>query len=83
MTNLKPRAVAVLCALRNGPRTSAQLRISIGDGRKSDPKGLLRCMREAPLSLVTQRPHDDRWYLTDHGIGWLQTNGLDAVAVIS
>jgi hypothetical protein len=40
-------------------------------------------MREAPLSLVTQRPHDDRWYLTDHGIGWLQTNGLDAVAVIS
>lgn len=76
--NLKPRAIAVLVALRNGPRTTRQLRDAIGDGRKSDPNGLLASMRSAPLSLVTQRPHDDRWYLTHEGLGWLQNNGLDA-----
>ena len=76
--DLKPRAIAVLVALRSGPRTTSQLRTAIGDGRKSDPVGLLRCMREKPLSLVEQRPHDDRWYLTHEGLGWLQRNGLDA-----
>lgn len=79
ITDLKPRAIAVLVALRSGPRTTAQLRVAIGDNRKSDPNGLLRAMRSAPLSLVEQRPRDDRWYLTHDGLGWLQRHGLDAV----
>lgn len=78
MIDLKPRAVAVLVALRSGPRTTEQLRIAIGDGRKSPPNGLLRAMRSAPLSLVTQLPHDNRWYLDHDGLGWLQRHGLDA-----
>lgn len=77
--NLKPRAIAVLVALRTGPLTIGQLRTRIGDGREGNPNGLLELMRVAPLSLVTQRPRDDRWYLTHEGLGWLQRQGLDAV----
>lgn len=75
--NLKPRAIAVLVALRSGPRTTRQLRDAIGDGRKSDPNGLLRSMND-DHRLVERRPHDERWYLSHNGLGWLQSHGLDA-----
>lgn len=76
--NLKPRAIAVLVALSSGPLTTSGLRLAIGPERKSDPNGLLRSMRD-DHRLVTQRPHDDRWYLTHEGLGWLQSHGMDAV----
>jgi len=79
--DLKPRAIAVLCALRSGPKTANQIGTAIGDGSK--PSGrratddLLVDMGRIGLHLITQR--EWRWYLDHDGLGWLQSNGLDAV----
>lgn len=79
---LKPRAIAVLVALAHGgPLTAAQLKLAIGPTRKSEPNGLLRAMSEQDprTKLIARRLHDDRWYLTHDGLGWLQSHGMDAV----
>lgn len=82
---LKPRAVAVLCALRSGPKTTNQLGSSIGDGVSASARnataGLLDAMRHhASGALIQQvRGQPTRWYLDHDGLGWLQSNGLDAV----
>ena len=77
--DLRPRAIAVLCALRSGPKTANQIGTAIGDGSKSpqrrDTDDLLSDM--AFMKLITS--HDGRWYLDHDGLGWLQSNGLDAV----
>lgn len=73
--DLKPRAVAVLCALRNGHLTVARLRRAIGDQTDFDVRMLLNDM--LAMSLVGGVGSD--WYLDRDGVGWLQQNGLDAV----
>lgn len=84
MFPLKPRAIAVLVALRSGPRTTSSLRSAIGDRTQRETMDLLIDMIEMQLVEV---PHnaagdviDDRWYLDHNGLGWLQSNGLNAAA---
>jgi hypothetical protein len=73
----KPRVIAVLCALRTGPRTTVQLKSAIGDVNREDTHILLCDML---TDTIDHRPGDQRlWYLTHKGLGWLQANGLDAV----
>ena len=71
---LKPRAIAVLCALRCAARTMVAIRCSIGDRSSSTTADLLRDMRS--MRLVGQQQGDERWYLADDGVAWLETNGL-------
>ncbi len=78
--DLTPRAIAVLCALRAGPKTANQVGTAIGDG--STPAGrqatadLLVDMQRPGMDLIAQ--HDGRYYLDHDGLGWLQSNGMDA-----
>ena len=76
-TGLKPRAIAVLCALRSGPKNLAMLADAIGDHPINNTKELLAEMcRELLLGQVGNSVY---YYLDHDGIGWLQNNGLDAV----
>jgi DNA-binding IclR family transcriptional regulator len=72
--DLKPRAVAVLVALRNEPRNRAQIRHAIGDHSTSSTADLLGDLRG--LGMIGQVAGDDRWYLEFAGVGWLESNGL-------
>lgn len=78
--DLKPRVIAVLCALRAGPKTANQLGTAIGDG--STPAGraattdLLIDMQRPGMDLIAG--HDGRYYLDHDGLGWLQSHGLNA-----
>src|SRR5678809_833414 len=72
--DLTPRGTAVLCALRQGPLTTIQLKNRIGDGNAEDTHDLLCDMI---TWLVDHRPGDrSLWYLTHDGVGWLESNGL-------
>lgn len=71
---LRPRAVSVLVALRNGERTRRQLRSLICDASLDDALSLLRNMCDSGLVLSI----GDAWRLTVRGIAWLQVNDLDA-----
>ncbi len=73
--NLKPRAIAVLVALRAGPMTTTQIKRCIGDTNAEDTHALLCDMITDTIDHVRG---DARWYLTHDGLGWLQRNGLDA-----
>jgi hypothetical protein len=73
---LKPRAIAALLSLRGTPRTLIQIRNAIADVSTGATTDLLSDMRG--LNLVGQIAGDDRWYLDHDGLGWLQSNGLDA-----
>lgn len=75
--DLKPRAIAVLMALRSGALTDTQIRARIGERRTDDTIQLLHDMRD--LRLVVKLASTGRWYLAEDGIGWLQRHGLDAV----
>lgn len=87
--DLKPRAIAVLCALRSGPKTSNQLGTAIGDGSDRAGRNATRVL----LDVLSDREygkedgrgpmiveHGGLWYLDHDGLGWLQGQGLDAVA---
>lgn len=76
-TDLKPRAVAVLVALRSGALTDTQIRSRIGERRTDDTVQLLHDMRD--LRLVVRLASTGRWYLDHDGLGWLQSHGLDAM----
>ena len=73
--SLKPRAQAVLCALRTGPRTARALFLAIGetDKRTCAIDSLLTDM--AKMDLIV-RTAGSAWGLTYEGIGWLESNGL-------
>lgn len=75
--DLKPRAIAVLVALRSGALTDTQIRARIGERRTDDTVQLLHDMRD--LRLVIKLASTGRWYLDHDGLGWLQDHGLDAV----
>lgn len=72
---LKPRAIAVLCALRCEPRTERFLSTAIGDGSVGATVDLLRDMRSMKLVVADSRL---LWCLLDDGVAWLETNGLHA-----
>lgn len=73
--DLKPRAVAALCSLRTGGRSAVSMRPAIGDSTVIQTLDLLSDMRV--MGLVA-RDGESHWRLTGDGLGWLQTNGLDA-----
>lgn len=73
--DLKPRAVAVLVALRKGPRAPAALADALAEDSIAELRALLVCMVAEQLI----RAYSARvWGLTHDGLGWLQSNGLDA-----
>lgn len=70
---LKPRAIALLCALRLGARTSSWLRSAVGDRTSASLYDLLLDLRK--IGLV--RPSTTgQWHLTHDGIGWCESNGM-------
>lgn len=71
---LKPRAVAVLCCLRASPRSRLPISHAIGDSSTHDTQALLVDMRLH--GLVGRLESDDRWYLDEAGIEWLEAHGL-------
>lgn len=72
---LTPRAQAVLCALRNGPRSSTTLSNATGDRVKSDVRSLLADLSAMHL-VYTLAGTGEMWALTHDGIGWSESNGL-------
>lgn len=74
-TPLKPRAIAVLVALRAGQRTLMQLRNALAEHSVGTMRYLLCDMKAEDLVISVP---GDLWQLTTVGLGWLQTNGLDA-----
>lgn len=94
MTNLRdlalnPRAVAILVALRKGPRSTGSLADAIGDELRAQTKELCRLLAAGVdgYRLLAEYPPDpagtglanrDLWGLTHDGLGWLQLQGLDA-----
>lgn len=70
--NLKPRAIAVLVALRVGPLTLKQLQQRIGDAKLHDTADLLDAMATDHLVVRT-----DVGVLCDEdGRAWLESNGV-------
>ncbi len=78
--DLKPRAIAALLALRTGPKTANQIGTAIGDGSRPADRAatvdLLVDMQRPGLDLVAL--HEGKYYLDHDGLGWLQSQGLDA-----
>lgn len=70
---LKTRAAAVLCALRRGPRSRAQIRNAIGDDSLVSTSELLVDMAEAGLVAMGR---GDRWRLLQAGVTWLVNDGV-------
>lgn len=77
MNPLKPRAIAALCALRQGPLCATRLGKAIGDGVADSTENLVNSMRDS--GVIGQPANDDRWYLNHAGVGWLASHGLDTV----
>lgn len=84
---MKPRAIAVLCALRLGPRGTQAVADAIGDTDSAETYALLRLMASGidgtnrGRCLVLENKASSsmaRWGLTQDGLGWLQSQGLDA-----
>lgn len=75
-SGLRPRAIAVLCALRQRPLTTLQLKNAIGDSSVEDTHALVCDMLTDTIDHAGLG--DKRWYLTHDGVGWLETNGLTA-----
>jgi hypothetical protein len=72
MTDPKPRAVAVLVALRRCSLTTAQIRNAISDDTLEQTRDLLADMTDDDR--VTQLAA--RWYVDLEGVAWLERNGL-------
>lgn len=77
--DLKPRAIAVLVALRGGSRTALSLQRALGDASPAQTLALIDDM--TVMGLVGQRPGrtlpSDHRYLTREGAGWLADHGLE------
>lgn len=73
----KPRAIAAMCALRSGPRTTISLRDAIGDESTKSTRDLLGDMRtECWVRLIGQEVGPAVWALADDGAAWLKRKGL-------
>lgn len=84
---LTPRAIAALVALRKGPRSIGSLADSLADDITSTRSLMsLLCGRAdaAGRWVLVQRYNGrssrETYGLTHDGIGWLQSQGLDATA---
>ncbi len=81
---LKPRVVTVLVALRKGPRSPRALADAIGDQDFTDTVNLLTLMSRgiegdgSGPKLVAPGRQARSYGLTHDGLGWLQSQGLDA-----
>jgi len=73
--SLKPRAVAVLVALRGGPLTSRQLCAALRDSCEAHTLSLLDDMRTGRVASALNR----LWYLDEVGVAWLEINNLACV----
>ena len=71
--NLKPRAIAVLCALRLEPKSALQLSRMIGDDCVAPMHDLLRAMLSE--GLVSQYAFT-QWCVGNEGRAYLENNGL-------
>lgn len=76
--DLTARAIAVLCAMRQGPLNVEMARFAIGDAILLETHHLLGEMAEDGL-IGHASGYDVRYYLTNDGVGWLQNHGLNAV----
>lgn len=80
---LRPRAVAVLVALRCGGRPAASLCHALADPTLAHTLSLLEDMKVMNL-VVHEREISrgdvtkDRWRLSASGLRWLQDQGMDA-----
>lgn len=83
---LTPRAMAVLVALRKGLRSTAAISAAIADESTTETRSLLQLMAVGidGRMLVVQCGSGGSggriWGLTNDGIGWLQSHGLDATS---
>jgi len=84
--SLTPRAVAAMCALRSGPKTTKQLHVAIGDRKGGGENTRLLLVQMAERGVIVSRGPSAPskawsavWYITHDGLGWLQSHGLDAV----
>lgn len=83
---LRPRAIAILVALRVGPRDDASLQHAIGDSTIAETSEMtgylgdqLSCRSVgATDAMIAHAKDDERWHLTYEGMDWLQRRGLDA-----
>lgn len=88
MTELNARAVAILVALRSGPRSDEELSLAIADRAIGETRTMthslgsdLACQTaRLPGSLIGRRGNDQRWYLTINGVAWLAEQSLDVAA---
>lgn len=72
--DLKPRAVAALCALRSGPRTTIGLRNATGDESSSATCDLMTDLRRD--CGYVDLAGGGFWHLTYEGMSWCERNGL-------
>lgn len=83
---LRPRAVAILVALRKGPRSIRSLADAIADSDIAETRNLLHTLVRGisgdctgpQLACLLVGGRGERWGLTHDGLGWLQGQGLDA-----
>jgi len=80
---LRPRAIATLCTLRRGPRSTGDIADALGDADINETRSLLLLMSEGIDGARTgrklvQAAGPRSWGLTHDGLGWLQSQGLDA-----
>jgi len=83
---LAPRAVAVLVCLRKGPRTIRAIADAIADESMLQTRALLALLVDGingdhtGRKLVRENIGSQRgtYGLSDDGLGWLQSHGLDA-----
>lgn len=90
MPDLKPRAVAVLCALRVGALTVKQLQSRIGDATLQETADLIAAMAAEHLVVRTDVgilcDEDGRSWLESHGVAiqWGHTfDGMQAAGAVS
>lgn len=78
--DLTPRTVAVLVALRKGPRSPRALADAIADSTFTDTVNLLTLMSQGVdgRKLIMPGRQARGYGLTYDGLGWLQSHGLDA-----
>jgi hypothetical protein len=74
---LRPRAVAILVALRKGPRRVSAIADAIAEDTKTETLVMLRSVAERGL-IQSYDTQSAVWGLTYDGLGWLQGQGLDA-----
>jgi hypothetical protein len=78
LTPRTPRAIAVLVALRSGPRSVNQIADAIADTSAIATAELVALLMTAGTGLRLVQPVGRLYGLTYDGLAWLQSHGLDA-----